>query len=154
MTASIVARLKLARDDFTLDVDLQLPGRGVSALFGHSGSGKTTCLRCLAGLERADKAYIEVNGEVWQDSSREYFMPPHQRPIGYVFQEASLFPHLSVRANLTFGWRRIPSAQRQVGLMAQLGTQGRQVRLKAGAAPPVILQPVSPPCGLTVQPPP
>lgn len=51
MTASIVARLKLARDDFTLDVDLHLPGRGISALFGHSGSGKTSCLRCLAGLE-------------------------------------------------------------------------------------------------------
>lgn len=116
MSALIQARLQVAFDDFQLDVDLQLPGRGVSALFGHSGSGKTTCLRCLAGLERADQAYIEVNGEVWQDSSRQYFMPPHQRPIGYVFQEASLFPHLSVQGNLTFGWRRIAHAQRQVGL--------------------------------------
>ena len=79
MTASIVARLKLARDDFTLDVDLQLPGRGISALFGHSGSGKTSCLRCLAGLERAASAYIEVNGEVWEDSSRGYFQAPHRR---------------------------------------------------------------------------
>ncbi|MBV6288208.1 molybdenum ABC transporter ATP-binding protein [Pseudomonas aegrilactucae] len=116
MSTGIQARLQVAFSDFRLDVDLQLPGRGVSALFGHSGSGKTTCLRCLAGLERADKAYIEVNGEVWQDSARQYFMPPHQRPIGYVFQEASLFPHLNVQANLTFGWRRIPAAQRQVGL--------------------------------------
>ncbi|NER64071.1 molybdenum ABC transporter ATP-binding protein [Pseudomonas sp. MAFF212427] len=116
MNALIQARLQVAFSDFQLDVDLQLPGRGVSALFGHSGSGKTTCLRCLAGLERADHAYIEVNGEVWQDSARHYFMPPHQRPIGYVFQEASLFAHLSVHANLTFGWRRIPRTQRQVGL--------------------------------------
>uniref|UniRef100_A0A1I7ZBD1 ABC transporter domain-containing protein n=1 Tax=Steinernema glaseri TaxID=37863 RepID=A0A1I7ZBD1_9BILA len=114
--AMLVFSFLVAFDDFRLDVDLQLPGRGVSALFGHSGSGKTTCLRCLAGLERADQAYIEVNGEVWQDSARQYFMPPHQRPIGYVFQEASLFPHLSVKNNLIFGWRRIAQHQRQVGL--------------------------------------
>lgn len=116
MSASILARLTLARDDFTLDVDLQLPGSGISALFGHSGSGKTSCLRCLAGLERAASAYIEVNGEVWQDSASGFFLPPHRRPIGYVFQEASLFPHLSVRANLEFGWRRVPAAQRKVSL--------------------------------------
>lgn len=116
MTASIVARLNLPRDDFTLDVDLRLPGRGISALFGQSGSGKTTCLRCLAGLERAANAYVEVNGEVWQDSSRGYFRPPHLRPVGYVFQEASLFPHLSVRANLEFGWRRLAAAERKVSL--------------------------------------
>ena len=116
MTASIVARLKLARDDFTLDVDLHLPGRGISALFGHSGSDKTSCLRCLAGLERAASAYIEVNGEVWEDSTRRYFQAPHLRPVGYVFQEASLFPHLSVRGNLAFGWRRVAPAERKVSL--------------------------------------
>ncbi|WP_323613583.1 molybdenum ABC transporter ATP-binding protein [Pseudomonas putida] len=116
MTGSIVARLKLGRDGFTLDVDLQLPGRGISALFGHSGSGKTSCLRCLAGLERAASAYIEVNGEVWEDSTRGHFLAPHLRPVGYVFQEASLFPHLSVRGNLEFGWRRIAPGQRKVSL--------------------------------------
>ncbi|MGE7989741.1 molybdenum ABC transporter ATP-binding protein [Pseudomonas sp. NPDC089554] len=116
MSASIHARLNLARDAFTLDVDLHLPGRGISALFGHSGSGKTSCLRCLAGLERASDAYIEVNGEVWEDSSRGLFIPPHQRPVGYVFQEASLFPHLSVRGNLEFGWRRIAASERKVSL--------------------------------------
>ncbi|MDD0975834.1 molybdenum ABC transporter ATP-binding protein [Pseudomonas fontis] len=116
MSTPIHARLQVAWPGFALDVDLHLPGRGVSALFGHSGSGKTTCLRCLAGLERADNAYIEVGGEVWQDSSRQLFIPPHQRPIGYVFQEASLFPHLSVRGNLEFGWRRIAASARKVGL--------------------------------------
>ncbi|EKT4465503.1 molybdenum ABC transporter ATP-binding protein [Pseudomonas putida] len=115
MHPSILARLKLARGDFTLDVDLHLPGRGVSALFGHSGSGKTSCLRCLAGLERAD-GYIEVNGDVWQDSASGFFLAPHKRPLGYVFQEASLFPHLSVRGNLEFGWRRIGRGERKVSL--------------------------------------
>ena len=116
MDKTITARLTLGRDAFTLDVDLQLPGRGISALFGHSGSGKTSCLRCLAGLERAASAYIEVNGEVWEDSARGFFMPPHQRPVGYVFQEASLFAHLTVRGNLEFGWRRIAPGERKVSL--------------------------------------
>lgn len=116
MPSSILARLDLARGEFNLNVDLNLPGRGVSALFGHSGSGKTSCLRCLAGLERARHTYIEVNGEVWEDSANGYFLAPHKRPVGYVFQEASLFPHLSVRGNLEFGWRRIPSTDRKVSL--------------------------------------
>lgn len=116
MAASIQARINLHYPGFSLDVDLALPGRGVSALFGHSGSGKTTCLRCLAGLEQAPRALIEVNGETWQDSDRGIFLPPHKRALGYVFQEASLFAHLSVRANLEFGWRRIPREQRKVKL--------------------------------------
>ncbi|PMZ35360.1 molybdenum ABC transporter ATP-binding protein, partial [Pseudomonas sp. GW247-3R2A] len=85
---------------FALEVDLQLPGRGVTALYGHSGSGKTTCLRCIAGLEQAEQGFIQVNDEVWQDSDKKIFVPPHKRALGYVFQEASLFPHLSVLANL------------------------------------------------------
>ena len=116
MSHSIIARLALARDDFTLDVDLQLPGRGISALFGHSGSGKTSCLRCLAGLERASHAYIEVNGEVWDDSERGYALPPHKRAVGYVFQEPSLFMHMTVRGNLAFGWRRIAPGERTISL--------------------------------------
>jgi molybdate transport system ATP-binding protein len=112
----IIARLQLAHADFALDLDLRLPGQGVSALFGQSGSGKTTFLRCLAGLERAARGRVEVDGEVWQDSARGLWVPPHRRAIGYVFQEASLFAHLSVRANLEFGWRRIPKAQRRVRL--------------------------------------
>ena len=109
-------RLHLKYSAFALDVDLQLPGRGVSALYGHSGSGKTTCLRCIAGLERAEHGFVQVNGEVWQDSSKGLFVPPHKRALGYVFQEASLFAHLSVRANLEFGLKRIPRPQRRVDL--------------------------------------
>ncbi|MBS1247706.1 MAG: modC [Proteobacteria bacterium] len=122
MTASastppaIIARFRVAWPGFTLDVDLQWPGRGVTALFGPSGSGKTSLLRCVAGLERATRGYLAVNGQVWQDDARRLFMPTHRRPLGYVFQEASLFPHLSVRRNLEFGLKRTPVAERQVGL--------------------------------------
>ena len=109
-------RLHLKYSAFALDVDLQLPGRGVSALYGHSGSGKTTCLRCIAGLERAEHGFVQINDEVWQDSRKGLFVPPHKRALGYVFQEASLFPHLSVLANLEFGLKRIPRPQRRVDM--------------------------------------
>lgn len=110
----ILARFRLAFSGFALDVDLALPGRGVTALFGHSGSGKTTCLRCVAGLERADDGLLAVNGEVWQDSAHGIFVPTHKRALGYVFQEASLFPHLTVKRNLEFGQKRIAAAERRV----------------------------------------
>lgn len=112
----IEVRLQLNYSGFALDVDLQLPGRGVTALYGHSGSGKTTCLRCIAGLERASDGFVQINDHVWQDSRNGVFVPPHKRALGYVFQEASLFPHLSVLANLEFGLKRIPKAQRRVDL--------------------------------------
>ncbi|QQD56304.1 molybdenum ABC transporter ATP-binding protein [Pseudomonas fluorescens BBc6R8] len=110
----IEVRLQLKYSGFALDVDLHLPGRGVAALYGHSGSGKTTCLRCIAGLERAEEGFVQINDEVWQDSRKGLFVPPHKRALGYVFQEASLFPHLSVLANLEFGFKRIPRQQRRV----------------------------------------
>ena len=117
MVSSIQVHLRLDYPDFALDLDLQLPGRGVTALYGHSGSGKTTCLRCIAGLEKAPEAFIRINDQVWQDSARKLFVPPHKRALGYVFQEASLFAHLSVRANLEFGLRRIPREQRRVDMV-------------------------------------
>ena len=106
----IDVRFRLDWSGFSLDVDLNLPGRGVTALFGHSGSGKTTLLRCIAGLERAREGRLAVDGEVWQDAG--CWLPPHKRPIGYVFQEASLFAHLTVLGNLRYGLKRISSAQR------------------------------------------
>ncbi len=105
---ALLARFKLDRPGFSLDVDLDLPARGVSALFGHSGSGKTTLLRCIAGLERAPDGQLSLNGEIWQDANT--FLPTHKRPIGYVFQEASLFSHLTARGNLEYGMKR--SAER------------------------------------------
>lgn len=103
----INARFKLNYDDFRLDVDLTLPSTGVSVLFGHSGSGKTTLLRCIAGLEQAPLGYLEINEHVWQDSKRQIFIPTYKRPLGYVFQEANLFSHLTVLDNLHFGLKRI-----------------------------------------------
>ena len=104
---TVQARFKLAFADFQLDVDLQLPGEGITVLFGPSGSGKTTLLRCIAGLEKAPNGFLQINGEVWQNSQRGLFMPTHQRSLGYVFQEANLFAHLSVEANLNYGLKRI-----------------------------------------------
>lgn len=107
----IQARFRLDYPGFTLDVNLDLPGQGVTALFGPSGCGKTSLLRCMAGLTRAAQGRLLVHGETWQDDAS--FMPVHQRPVGYVFQQANLFPHLSVRRNLEYGQARVPlSAQR------------------------------------------
>ena len=102
--------------DFSLDVALDLPGRGVTAIFGPSGSGKTTLLRSIAGLERSPDGYLSVNGDVWQDDKMGVFTPVHQRPLGYVFQNANLFTHLDVQRNLDYGLKRIPLAQRRVPL--------------------------------------
>ena len=90
---------------FRLQVAFQFPTSGVTALFGPSGSGKTTILRCIAGLQRLPGRLL-VDGETWQDDARGVFRKPHQRRLGYVFQEASLFPHLSVRGNLLYGAHR------------------------------------------------
>ena len=98
--------------DFGLDVAFTAPAQGVTALFGRSGSGKTSVLRAVAGLVRTQQGHVRINDEVWQDDGR--FVPTHQRPIGYVFQEASLFPHLSVRRNLEYGMRRVPESERQI----------------------------------------
>jgi molybdate transport system ATP-binding protein len=116
MSSELQVRLQVTYPEFTVDVDLVLPGRGVTALYGHSGSGKTTCLRCIAGLEKAGQGFIKVNDEVWQDSAKGVFLAPHKRALGYVFQEASLFPHLSVLGNLEFGLRRIAANKRHVDL--------------------------------------
>ena len=112
-TSFITAQLRLSRPDFALDVDLQLPGQGVTALFGPSGCGKTSCLRSLAGLERA-QGRVTVNQTVWQDDASRQWLPTHQRALGYVFQEASLFPHLSVQRNIDYGLRRTPQERRKV----------------------------------------
>ena len=87
----------------TLDVAFTAPSPGVTALFGPSGSGKTSVLRAIAGLSRLE-GEVAVAGTVWQD--RDRFVPPHRRAVGYVFQEASLFPHLTVERNLLYGARR------------------------------------------------
>jgi len=102
----IEARFHIDYPGFTLDVDLELPSSGVTALFGPSGSGKTTILRCVAGLARAAQGRLSVEGRLWQDAASGVFVPTHRRPLGLVFQEASLFTHLSVLRNLEYGMKR------------------------------------------------
>jgi len=110
MSALIEARFRIDRGGFRLNAELALPSRGVTALFGPSGCGKTTLLRAIAGLEHCRDGYLRIGDQVWQDGSR--CLPTHRRPLGYVFQEASLFDHLSVRGNLEYARRRQrPGAQ-------------------------------------------
>lgn len=92
---------------FSLDIAFEAPP-GVTALFGRSGAGKTTVVNAVAGLLRPDSARIAVDGTVLVDTAAGIFVPPHRRRIGYVFQDARLFPHLTVRQNLLFGRRFAP----------------------------------------------
>ncbi len=105
-TGDISVSLRGNLGTFALDVAFDAPMRGITALFGPSGCGKTTVLRCMAGLQKLS-GRLSIGSEVWQDSEAGAFRPPHERHVGYVFQEASLFPHLSARDNLLFGARRV-----------------------------------------------
>jgi molybdate transport system ATP-binding protein len=114
----------VARQGFELCVDLALPATGITVLFGASGSGKTTVLRCVAGLERARPGLVRIGGEVWQDDDARVFRPTWRRPLGYVFQEASLFDHLTVEANMQYGLRRTGSRQAGQVLDSAIGLLG------------------------------
>ena len=119
----IALRLQLARAAFELRTELQLPGRGVTALFGPSGCGKTSLLRAVAGLEPA-RGRIAIGDTVWQDDDRGILLPTHRRTMGYVIQEAALFPHLDVRGNLAYALRRTPPGERRIAqdqVLALLG---------------------------------
>jgi molybdate transport system ATP-binding protein len=111
---SIEARFKVTRGAFSLDVELKLPSAAVTGVLGPSGSGKTTLLRAIAGLDRHPEGYLKVEDLTWQGGGQ--FLPTHERALGYVFQEASLFPHLTVRANLEYGVKRVPDTELRVSL--------------------------------------
>ena len=101
---AIRARFRGQLGAFMLDAAFETEARGFTALFGPSGCGKTTLLRCAAGLERFADGYFALGDDVWQDATQ--FRATYRRPLGVVFQEASLFGHLSVRRNLLYGQRR------------------------------------------------
>lgn len=110
----IHARLNGRVGAFSFETSFAIPAKGITALSGPSGCGKTTILRCLAGLTRVHDAEIRIGDMVWQDSKS--FLPPHRRPVGYVFQEPRLFPHMSVLGNLRYGLRRARRIEPQIGL--------------------------------------
>jgi molybdate transport system ATP-binding protein len=107
-------RCRLARPNFRFDAAFE-GGAGVTALFGPSGSGKTTAIRLLAGLERPDEGRIEVEDWLMLDTGRGVHVPPQRRRVGLVFQDALLFPHLTVRQNLLYGRWFTPAAERRIG---------------------------------------
>lgn len=110
----ITARFRIARQDFVLDVNIKIQGKGVTAVYGPSGCGKTTLLRAIAGLEKCDDAFLQVGDMLWHNNHT--FAPPHRRSIGYVLQETSLFQHLNVQRNLEYGEKRVPISERKISL--------------------------------------
>ncbi len=110
----IQTRIQVDFPGYSLNVDLTLPGKGITGIFGASGSGKSTFLRAIAGLERSINSRIVVCDELWHDDSKNLFVLPYKRPVGFVFQDAALFTHLTVRKNLEFGLKRIPEKDRKI----------------------------------------
>jgi molybdate transport system ATP-binding protein len=107
MNAAVIElRYAVNLGEFSLDVDLRLPMRGITGVFGASGSGKTSLLRCIAGLANAPGGRLVVAGEVWQDGAAGITRPVHEREVAYVFQESRLFSHLDVQRNLEYGIKR------------------------------------------------
>lgn len=105
----------LRRDRFTLAAQLECEA-GVTGLFGHSGSGKSSLLGILAGLIRPHAGKIVLDGATLFDAERNVFVPPHRRRIGLVFQDSQLFPHYSVRGNLLYGYESLPPKDRRFRL--------------------------------------
>ena len=119
---NIKARFHLHRDSFVLDAAFTVPMQGITAIFGPSGCGKTTLLRAVAGLEQCQSGFFSLGDEVWQDEQR--CLPTHRRSLGYVFQEASLFPHLIVQDNLAYGYKRLSATERRLELQQVVNLLG------------------------------
>ena len=101
---TIAMRYSLQRGAFKLDVDVEIPLHGITGVYGRSGAGKTSLLRCIAGLEQPASGRLVVAGDTWHGSGKVRAV--HERAIGYVFQEPRLFEHLDVRGNIEYGLRR------------------------------------------------
>ncbi len=113
--------------------DLQLPmaSGGVTVLFGPSGAGKTTILRCLAGLERPEQGFIRCGEEIWYDAERGVSRPPQERRVGYLFQDYAVFPHLTARQNVEYGlmnWKAALRRERVASMLDLLELRGLEDR--------------------------
>jgi molybdate transport system ATP-binding protein len=111
------AGIRLRQSGFLLDVQFDTPANAITALFGPSGAGKSTLLSALAGL-KPSQGRIILGGRCCSDSDSGFFVPPHRRGFGLVFQEARLFPHLTVRQNLAYARRRAPSSPLEIADVA------------------------------------
>ncbi len=111
---TIRIQFQVDRGGFHLDVDVDFQQRGITAVFGPSGCGKTTLLRAIAGLDRYSNGFLQIGDQVWQSGTK--FVPPHRRALGYVFQESSLFPHLTVIRNLEYGYSRVPEDKHKIDM--------------------------------------
>jgi len=130
---SIEARFAVRLGGFRLKAELSVPDTGITALFGPSGSGKTTLLRAMAGLQKCPEGYLKVGDELWQDG--KFSVPVHRRALGFVFQEPSLFGHLSVADNIRYGHRRTPPSRRRISpaeAARMLGVSGLLARSPSG----------------------
>jgi len=103
---SIEIKVQHAQDDFELVANALVPSNGITGIFGESGSGKTTLARIIAGLESNAQGLVRFGDTIWQDTSKNIFVPTHKRRVGFVFQGSGLFSHLNVRQNLEFGYHR------------------------------------------------
>jgi len=130
---TLIVLLQHRFGDFTLDAGFEAPP-GVTALFGRSGSGKTTVVNAVAGLQRPDRGRISINGTDLLNTDTGLMLPPHRRRIGYVFQDARLFPHLTVRQNLLFGrWFAPPGPGAELGRIVDLLGIGSLLDRRPGA---------------------
>ncbi|MGH8318715.1 MAG: molybdenum ABC transporter ATP-binding protein [Steroidobacteraceae bacterium] len=118
------------RQGFKLRAHLEAPTPGVVALFGRSGCGKTTLVNIISGLLAPDEGRVELDGLLLTDTRERIRVPVERRRIGYVFQDARLFPHLGVLANLRYGERRAPRAARSIRLDEVLALLGLEPLLK------------------------
>lgn len=121
-------KLNISKGSFNLDVESSIPSQGVTALFGPSGCGKTTFLRALCGLDKAEGSYVKIDNEIWQDKTQ--FIPVHKRSLGFVFQEGNLFPHLSIRKNLEYGFKRIQSEKKNIDFKETVNLLGLSKHLE------------------------
>lgn len=112
----LYGEFQVRREAYSLKAELRAPKQGITAIFGHSGAGKSTLLRSIAGLEKGIAQKLVVGGAVWEDRQNKVFVPPHLRPIAYVFQEVGLFTHMNVLRNIEYGMKRVPAAQRKIAL--------------------------------------